>query len=88
MTATENACLSYVKKWVDINFTGDTVCCARCPLLETYARKQCRRTGEYIMDDRVTGYWCPLCDHPGTVGHVPEEFLRVDENGEVLNDES
>lgn len=56
------ACTSYITRTVDINFTGDTVCCARCPILETYARKQCRRTGEYILDDRVVGGWCPLVD--------------------------
>jgi hypothetical protein len=31
-------------------------------LLETYARKQCRKTGEYIIDDRIVGGWCPLID--------------------------
>lgn len=55
-------CLSYVKRTVEIPFSGDTVCCARCPLLETYARKQCRKTGEYIIDDRIVGGWCPLID--------------------------
>lgn len=53
-------CTDYKKTSVDIYFTGDTVCCARCPLLETYARYQCRRTGEYIVDARATGAWCPL----------------------------
>ena len=62
------SCTSYVKRTVDIYFTGDTVCCARCPLLETYARKQCRRTGEYIMDDRIPGAFCPLYD--STTGEV------------------
>ena len=60
--AEPSSCTNYIKRTVDINFTGDTVCCARCPLLETYARKQCRRTGEYIVDDRVVGGWCPLTD--------------------------
>lgn len=55
-----NACLSYSERWVNIFFTGDEVCCKFCPLLETYARKQCRRTGEYIVNDNVTGYWCPI----------------------------
>lgn len=60
--AEKSSCLSYIKRTVDVYFTGDTVCCARCPLLETYARKQCRRTGEYIHDDRVPGVFCPLYD--------------------------
>lgn len=51
---------SYIVTDVEIFFTGDTVCCDRCPLLETYARKQCRRTGEYILDSRFKGRWCPL----------------------------
>lgn len=70
----DGGCTTYTKKWVDINFTGDEVCCARCPLLETYSRKQCRRTGEYILDDRTVGYWCPLADEPYTVGKMPEGF--------------
>ena len=59
MAAVEKS-LTYVKRTVDIYFSGDTVCCARCPLLETYARKQCRKTGEFIVDDRTVGGWCPL----------------------------
>lgn len=55
-----SGCTEYIKAFVDINFEKDHFDCAHCPLLETYARKQCRRTGEYIIDDRTTGYWCPL----------------------------
>lgn len=55
-----SGCVKYVKTSVDIFFTGDTVCCARCPLLETYSRNMCRRTGEYIADTRGVGIWCPL----------------------------
>ena len=51
----------YEKRTVDIFFEPDHVACAYCPLLETYARNQCRRTGEYIVDTRYTvGRWCPL----------------------------
>lgn len=60
--ATIDSCTTYTKRMVEIAFTGETVCCARCPLLETYARKQCRKTGEYILDDRTFGGWCPLLD--------------------------
>ena len=76
MAKDESSCLSYQKRWVDINFTGEDVRCSLCPLLETYARKQCRRTGEYILDDRVVGRWCPLVEYPGTIGHVPDEFIN------------
>lgn len=54
-----NATLKYTRAVVDINFSGN-VDCDHCPLLETYARKQCRRTGEYIYDSRGRGLWCPL----------------------------
>ena len=50
----------YTKATVEIGFPEDQVCCAYCPMLETYARNQCRRTGEYLMDTRGIGYYCPL----------------------------
>lgn len=55
-----NAVTSYTHAKVDIFFQEGHVCCDLCPLLETYARKQCRRTGEYILDSRYTGMICPL----------------------------
>ena len=56
-----SGCTSYVKASVDIFFEPEHVACAYCPLLETYARNQCRRTGEYIIDTRYTvGRECPL----------------------------
>lgn len=50
----------YRKSTVEIYFPEDHVCCDLCPLLETYARKQCRRTGEYLLDTRTIGFDCPL----------------------------
>lgn len=51
----------YLKATVDIYFEPDHFACAYCPLLETYSRNQCRRTGEYIIDTRYTvGRYCPL----------------------------
>lgn len=50
----------YTTAQVKIHFPENRVCCAFCPLMETYARKQCRRTGEYIADERTIGYYCPL----------------------------
>lgn len=55
-----NGCVDYIRTTVELFFEHDHLDCAHCPLLETYARKQCRRTGEYIIDDRTTGHWCPL----------------------------
>lgn len=56
----EGVCLSYVKTTLEVYFPEGKVCCSLCPLMETYSRKQCRRTGEYIVDDRCVGYYCPL----------------------------
>lgn len=51
----------YTEATVNVYFPTDHVCCDACPLLETYARKQCRRTGEYLFDTRATvGFDCPL----------------------------
>lgn len=50
----------YFRATVSIYFPEDHVCCDLCPLLETYARKQCRRTGEYLFDTRTIGFDCPL----------------------------
>ena len=56
----KNVVLRYTRTTIDINFPEDHVCCDLCPLLETYARKQCRRTGEYLLDTRTIGFECPL----------------------------
>lgn len=55
-----NGVSCYQKAVVDIYFPDGHVCCNLCPMLETYARKQCRRTGEYILDSRAVGLNCPL----------------------------
>ena len=53
--------LWYTEASAKIFFPEGHVCCDLCPILETYARKQCRLTGEYLLDTRVTvGYLCPL----------------------------
>jgi len=55
-----NGCLEYTTAMVDISFEKGQEKCQFCPLLETYSRNQCRRTGEYILDIRGRGRWCPL----------------------------
>lgn len=50
----------YTMATVQIGFPEDHVACDFCPFLETYARKQCRRTGEYLLDTRAIGFYCPL----------------------------
>lgn len=56
-----NGILEYTEAQVSIYFEPGHVACQYCPLLETYSRNQCRRTGEYIIDTRfTTGRYCPL----------------------------
>lgn len=50
----------YIKTSVKIYFPEGHMACNLCPLLETYSRNQCRRTGEYLMDTRIVGAHCPL----------------------------
>ena len=57
---TKNSVLWYTEAQVSIFFPEGHVCCDLCPLLETYARKQCRKTGEYLVDTRGVGFNCPL----------------------------
>lgn len=55
-----NSCLWYTEAQTSIYFPEDYVQCSKCPCLETYARNQCRLTGEYLVDTRTIGYQCPL----------------------------
>ncbi len=55
-----DGCLEYTRTTVELFFPKDGVRCALCPLMQTYSRKQCMRTGELIADDRGRGYFCPL----------------------------
>lgn len=57
---TEGGVRWYTKTTVEIFFPEGKVCCALCPLLETYSRNQCRRTGEYLPDTKGMGLYCPL----------------------------
>lgn len=53
-----------------VSFDGP-IRCDNCPLLQTYSRKQCELTAEYIADTRRTGYICPL------VPVTAEEFFGI-----------
>ena len=48
-----------VSRYIKTSVEGH-MACNLCPLLETYSRNQCRRTGEYLMDTRIIGAHCPL----------------------------
>lgn len=50
----------YAEATVKIFFPDGQVCCDLCPLMETYSRKQCRRTGEYLLNTKSIGIYCPL----------------------------
>lgn len=52
--------LWYTKATATILFPEDHVCCDFCFAMETYARKQCRLTGEYLANTHTIGYMCPL----------------------------
>ena len=45
---------------VNLVFEVSHFACDFCPLEETYSRKQCRKTGEYLIDGRGRGAFCPL----------------------------
>lgn len=50
----------YTEATAKLFFPDGHVCCDLCAAMETYARKQCRLTGEYLADTRGIGYMCPL----------------------------
>lgn len=52
--------VNYETAVVEVNFEEGHACCQYCPLLQTYSRNQCMRTGELIVDTRGRGMWCPL----------------------------
>lgn len=60
MSNNQSSVLHYTEATVSIFFPDGEIKCALCPLLETYSRDQCRRTGEYIFDRRSVGGFCPL----------------------------
>lgn len=59
--ATKNSCTRYITAAAKIHFPeSEGIQCKLCPCLETYARKQCRLTGEYLADGYLIGGMCPL----------------------------
>ncbi len=60
MSKLENEVSWYTEAQATIFFPEGQVSCRYCPILETYARNQCRLTGEYLADTRTIGYMCPL----------------------------
>lgn len=60
MPAQKNCVLHYTIATISIGFPDGLVQCSLCPLLETYSRRQCRMTGEYLADGYLRGGLCPL----------------------------
>ena len=61
MAATRSSVTRYITANAAIHFPADEGArCSLCPCLETYARKQCRLTGEYLADGYLRGGMCPL----------------------------
>ena len=58
--APDAQCLEYTTAYAELFFPGDTVSCDRCACLETYSRRQCRLTGEYLIPGYLIGCKCPL----------------------------
>lgn len=58
---TKNSCTKYISAAAVIHFPeSEGIQCKLCPCLETYARKQCRLTAEYLADGYLRGGLCPL----------------------------
>ena len=55
-----NGCTEYTDTTVHIYFQKGEERCMYCPMLQTYSRNQCNRTGEYIIDIKGRGAYCPL----------------------------
>ena len=59
--AVKTRCTRYITAMAAIHFLEtEGIQCKLCPCLETYARKQCRLTGEYLADGYLVGGLCPL----------------------------
>lgn len=58
--AIQNIVSQYTKARVEINFVRGEERCKYCPMLQTYSRPYCQRTGELIVDTMGRGMWCPL----------------------------
>lgn len=56
----ERGVREYTKATVEIYFEKGYENCQHCPLMQTYSRPYCQRTGELVADTRGIGMWCPL----------------------------
>lgn len=69
----KSGCTSYLEAKAKIYFPNGDVKCSLCACLETYARAQCRLTGEYlVLPNSSVGMWCPL-EFDGEVKEVKRD---------------
>lgn len=81
--ATKNSSPEYYYYIAGIVSYDGPIRCDNCPLMQTYSRKKCELTAEYIGDPRRIGYICPL------VPVTAEEFFRINNlRNEEVNDVS
>lgn len=70
---TRNSVTAYITVHAEIHFPEEEgIRCALCPCMETYARKQCRLTGEYLADGYLIGGMCPLIINHEEENYEPE----------------
>ena len=62
---------------VSIFFPAGHIECDICPLLQTYSRRQCMRTGELIPAWQKRGYYCPL-ETPGELMSPEADEVKED----------
>lgn len=74
--STKETVLSYTHCTANIFFPEGEVRCSLCPLQETYARKQCRLTGEYLAEGYLRGGQCPLEIHDGEYKYSPDPIIK------------
>lgn len=74
---TETKVLHYTETTAKIFFAGNDVRCSLCPLMETYARRQCRLTGEYLAEGYLRGGMCPLEIINKEENHEIQDFERI-----------
>lgn len=61
---------------VSLFFKAGHIECNFCHLLQTYDRRECRRTGELLLPGQLRGMYCPL--------EIPGELITDTATGAVI----
>nr|DAY44613.1 MAG TPA: zinc finger Ran-binding domain-containing protein [Caudoviricetes sp.] len=75
--ADKKSCLNYKLAIAKLAFWDGDIRCESCACMETYARKQCRLTGEYLGDTRGRGHICPLIPVDSDEWSSPESLVEA-----------